>query len=125
MVDSACSINLTAFRHDFVAFDPPSTPSRVGGVGVDVKGTGTLHLSILLALGKIIHRTIHALYTPYLSSRSTQHIGRLLSVGWMQSHSGCELIFPTDSNTGLIVVLTGMYVLKPSSNGLYIVPHQP
>jgi hypothetical protein len=42
-VDTACSINLkTAFRHDFVAFDPPSTSSRVGGVGVDVKDSGTI-----------------------------------------------------------------------------------
>jgi hypothetical protein len=37
VVDSACSINLTAFRHDFDTFDSPSAPSRVGGVGVDVK----------------------------------------------------------------------------------------
>jgi hypothetical protein len=49
VVDSACSINLTAFRHDFVTFDLPSTPSRVGGVGVDIKGSGDVRLSILLA----------------------------------------------------------------------------
>jgi hypothetical protein len=36
VVDSACSINLTAFRSDFVTFTPPSAPSRVGGAGVDV-----------------------------------------------------------------------------------------
>jgi hypothetical protein len=40
VVDSACSINLTAFRNDFVKFTPPSAPSRVGGVGVGVKGSG-------------------------------------------------------------------------------------
>jgi hypothetical protein len=69
VVDSACSINLIAFRHDFVTFDPPSTPSRIGGVGVDIKGSCTLRLSILLASGHIIHRTIHTLYTHDLSSR--------------------------------------------------------
>jgi hypothetical protein len=42
VVDSACSINLTAFRYDFVTFTPPSGPSRVGGVGIDVKGSGTV-----------------------------------------------------------------------------------
>jgi hypothetical protein len=99
VVDSACSINLTAFRHDFVTFDSPSTPSRVGGVGVDVKGTGTVRLSILLASGELIHRTVQALYTPYLSYRSTQRIGRLLIVSWMQSHIGCEFIFPLNSDT--------------------------
>jgi hypothetical protein len=46
VVDSACSINLTAFRSDFVTSTPPSAPSRVGGVGVDVKGSGTLRISI-------------------------------------------------------------------------------
>jgi hypothetical protein len=29
VVDSACSINLTAFKDDFVQFTPPSAPSRV------------------------------------------------------------------------------------------------
>jgi hypothetical protein len=40
VVNSACSINLTAFRSDLTTFMPPSAPSRVGGVGVDVKGSG-------------------------------------------------------------------------------------
>jgi hypothetical protein len=45
-VDSGRSISLKiAFRHDFVAFDPPSTSSRVGGVGVDVKDSGTIRPS--------------------------------------------------------------------------------
>jgi hypothetical protein len=79
-VDSACSINLTAFRHYFVTFDQPDTPSRVGGVGVDVKASGTVRLSILLASIRIIHRIVHVLYTLDLSSRSAQRIGRLLSV---------------------------------------------
>jgi hypothetical protein len=56
VVDSGCSINLTGFRSDFVTFDPPSTPSRVGGVRVDVKGSGTLRISIILASSQTIHR---------------------------------------------------------------------
>jgi hypothetical protein len=46
VVDSACSINLTAFKSDFVRLTPPSTPSRVGGVGVDVKGSGSERISV-------------------------------------------------------------------------------
>jgi hypothetical protein len=65
-----------------------------------------VHLSILLAFGQLIHRTVHVLYTHDLSSRSTQRIGRLLGVSWTQPHSGCEFIFPTDSDIGLIVVPT-------------------
>jgi hypothetical protein len=42
VVDSACSINLDAFRRDFVTLYPPATPSRVGGAGVDVKGNSTV-----------------------------------------------------------------------------------
>jgi hypothetical protein len=49
VVDSACSINLTAFQDDFVMFTPPSTPSHVGGVGVDVKGSGSVRISARLA----------------------------------------------------------------------------
>jgi hypothetical protein len=84
VVDSACSINLTAFKSDFVRFTPPSAPSRVGGVGVDVKGSGSVRISAWLASGRLIHRTIHALYTPDFSSRSFLRIGRMLSVDWMQ-----------------------------------------
>jgi hypothetical protein len=93
VVDSACSINLAAFRSDFVMFDPPSTSSRVGDVGVDVKGSGTLRIFIMLASSETIHCTVHALYTPDLSSRSAQHSGPLLSVKWIHSRSGCEFIF--------------------------------
>jgi hypothetical protein len=94
VIDSAHSINLIAFQGDFVTFSPPSVPSRVGGVGVDVKGSGTIRITIPLALGQSIHRTNHALYTPGMTSCSTQHIGRLLNVSWMQTHCGCEFVFP-------------------------------
>jgi hypothetical protein len=122
VVDSACSINLTAFRSDFVTLAPPSAPSRVGGVGVDVQGSVSVRISIRLASCQTTHRTIHAMYIPDLSSRSAQHIGRLLSVNWMQSHNGCEFLFPIDSDNGLFVVPTRMRVLEPSGNGLYLLP---
>jgi hypothetical protein len=51
VIDSSCSINLTAFRGDFTTYAPPSAPSRVGGVGVDVKGSGSLRISVRLASG--------------------------------------------------------------------------
>jgi hypothetical protein len=54
------------------------------------------------------------MYTPDLSSRFAQRIGRLLSVSWMQSHNGCEFIFPTDSDTDLLVVPTEIGVLEVS-----------
>jgi hypothetical protein len=60
-----------------------------------------------------------------MSSCFARRIGRLLSVSWMQSHSGCEFIFPTNSDSGLLVVSTKMGVLEPSENGLYLLPHQP
>jgi hypothetical protein len=94
VIDSTFSINLTTFRGDFTTFAPPSAPSRVGGVGVDVKGSGSVRISVRLASGQLIHRTVHAMYTPHLSYRFTQCIGRLLSASWMQSHSGCEFYFP-------------------------------
>jgi hypothetical protein len=87
-VHSASSINLTAFRSDFIAFAPPSAPSRVGGVRVDVNGSGTVRISIQLVYGHAIYRTFHALYTLDLSSRYAQCIGRLLNTRLMQSHSG-------------------------------------
>jgi hypothetical protein len=125
VVDSACSINLTAFRDDFVEFTPPSAPSRVGGVGVDVKGSGSVRISVRLASGKLFHRTVYALDTPDLSSRSAQRIGRLLCVSCMQTHSGCEFIFPSNSYIDLLLVPTCMVVLEPPGNGLYLLPHQP
>jgi hypothetical protein len=106
VVDSAYSINLTAFKSDFVRFTPPSAPSRVAGVGVDGKGSGSVRISVMLASGRLIHRTIRALYTLDMSSRYAQRIGRLLSVTWMQTHTGCEFTFPTTCDTGLLVVPT-------------------
>jgi hypothetical protein len=125
VVDSTCLMNLTAFRSVFVMFAPPSAPSRMVGVGVDVKCSGTMRISIHLAFGQAIHRTIHAFYIHDLSSCLAQRIGRLLIVSWMQSQSGCESIFLTHCDIGLIMVPTRMGVLKPSSNGLYLLPHQP
>jgi hypothetical protein len=51
VVDSAYSINFTAFRIDFSTFTPPSTRFRVGGVGIDVKGSVSVRMSIRLASG--------------------------------------------------------------------------
>jgi hypothetical protein len=104
---------------------PPSAPSRVGGVGVDVKGGGSVRISVRLASGQLNHRTVHALYTPDMSSPSAKRIDRLLSVSWMQSHSGSEFLFPTNTDTGLLVVPTRMGVLEPSCNCIYLLPHNP
>jgi hypothetical protein len=107
VVDSSCSTNFAAFRSDFVTFTPPSAPFRVGGVGFDVTGNRSVRISIRLASGHLIHRAIHALYyAPDLSSRSAQRIGRLFSVSWMQSHSGFDLFFFTNSDTELLMVPT-------------------
>jgi hypothetical protein len=38
----------------------------------------------------------------------------------MQSHSGCEFLFPIDTYVGLLPVPAGMGVLKPPGNGLYL-----
>jgi hypothetical protein len=48
VVDSACSVNLTAFRSDFSEFHPSSRRSTVGGVGVTVQGSGTVRIHICL-----------------------------------------------------------------------------
>jgi hypothetical protein len=58
VVDSACSMNLTAFiRSHFATFTPPSAPSRVGGVGADVKGSGSVRTSIRMAFGQTARST--------------------------------------------------------------------
>jgi hypothetical protein len=88
-----------------VTFDPPSGTSRVDGVGVDVKGSDKVHIIIPVVFGQFIPRTIHALYTLDMSCRTAQRIGCLLNVSWMQAHSGCEFIFPTDFDNGLLMVL--------------------
>jgi hypothetical protein len=123
IVYSACSINLTAFRGDFVSLELPWGSSRIGYVGVDVMGSGTIHIAILLLSSTIIRRNVHVLYTLDLSSRYAQRIGRLLSGSWMNSHPGCKFISPTDSVVGLLEVPTGMGVLKPAGNDLYLLSH--
>jgi hypothetical protein len=110
VVDSACSINLTTCRDDFVTFEPPSGSTRIAGVGAHVHGSGIVRLAIPRVSGHIIH----ALFALDLSSRSAQRIGRLLIGSWMQSHCGCEFLFPADYDIGLLVVPTRMGVLKPS-----------
>jgi hypothetical protein len=89
VVNSACSIRLTAFRSDFVSFDPPSGTSHVGGVGVDVRGRGKIAIAIPFIYGQIIHRSFHALHTLYLSARCEQRIGRLRSVRCMMCLQSC------------------------------------
>jgi hypothetical protein len=125
VVDSACTINLTTFRGDFVTVHPASYSSRVGGVGVDVHGSGTIHIAIPLLSCQLIRRHVHALsYTPDMSSRSTQRIGRLVSVCWMQTHSGCEFLFPVAFDIGMLMVPTRTGVLKPTGNGLHLPTHE-
>jgi hypothetical protein len=51
VVDSACSVNLTAFRSDFSEFNPSSRHNTVGGVGVSVKGSGLVRVPICLVSG--------------------------------------------------------------------------
>jgi hypothetical protein len=70
VVDSACSINLTAFRSDFETCDSPYGTSRVGGVGVDVRGSGKVAIAIPLVSGQVIHRIVHALYIPLTCLRA-------------------------------------------------------
>jgi hypothetical protein len=126
VVDSACSINLTTFQIDFVTFAPPTVPSRVGGVGRDDKGIGSVHISIMLASGHAIHRTIHALYTPtfHLAMPSTL-VASSMSVGCNCIAVGNPVFLVTLTLASLIMVPTWMGVLEPSGNGLYFPPHQP
>jgi hypothetical protein len=122
VVDSACSVNLNAFRSDFSEFHPSSRRNTVGGVGVTVQGSGTVRIPICLVSGQTAFRRVHALYILDLSSRSAQHISRLLSVSLMQKHSGCELSFPTNTDSGMLLVTTGIGMLIPSGNGLHLLP---
>jgi hypothetical protein len=79
VVDSACSINFTAFRSNFVSFKPPSGTYRVGSVGVALRGSGNVQITIPLVFGQTVRRIVHAMYTLDLSARfATQRIGRLL-----------------------------------------------
>jgi hypothetical protein len=106
VVDSACSVNLTSFQSDFPEFHSSSRRSTVGGVGVTVQGSRTVRIPICLISGRTVFRRVHALYTPDLSSRYAQRISRLLSVSWMQKHSGCEFSFPTNTDSGMLLVTT-------------------
>jgi hypothetical protein len=106
VIDSACSINLTTFRGDFVTFDPPSVTSHNGSVGADVKGCGKVHIITLLVSCLSIRRIVHAMYTLDMSSRSAHRIVCRLSVSWMHTHSGCEFIFPTHLELGQLMVST-------------------
>jgi hypothetical protein len=86
----------------------------------DVQCGGTFRLAVPLVSSHSIHRTIHALHTPALSSWHAQRIGRLIIVYWMQSHCGCVFLFPTYFDLVLLVVPTRMRVMEPSKNGLYL-----
>jgi hypothetical protein len=118
VVDSACSVNLTAFRSDFSECHSSSSRSTVCGVGVTKQGSGIARIPICVVSGQTVFRCVHALYTPDLSSRSAQHVNRLLSVIWMQKHFGCEFSFPTNSDSGMLLVTTRMGMLIPLGNGL-------
>jgi hypothetical protein len=106
VVDSECFVNLTAFRSHFSEFNPSSRHSTVGGVGVYVLGSCTIRVPICLVSGQTVFRQVRALYTPNLSSRSAHRISRLLSVAWMKKHSGCEFSFPTNFDSGMLLVTT-------------------
>jgi hypothetical protein len=100
VIDSAYSVNLTAFRDDFATFaPPPSAPSRVGGVGVDVKGSSSVRISVRLASGQIIHRTVHALYTP------TCHLALLSASAASLVSVGCNPIVAVNFFSLLTVTL--------------------
>jgi hypothetical protein len=106
VADSPCSVNLTTFWSEFIAFQPPSQLIIVGGVGVNVKGNGNVRVPICLVSVQTVFRLGHALYTHDLTSRSAQHIGRMLNASLMQKHSGCEFLFPTDYDAGMLLVTT-------------------
>jgi hypothetical protein len=71
IVYSACSINLTAFRGDFVSFEQPWGSSRIGYVGVGVMGSGTIEIEIEIVYNMYRMRRF------YTKSR----MRRLLSLG--------------------------------------------
>jgi hypothetical protein len=106
VVDSACSINLSAHRSDFITLTPATDTSIVGGVGVIIRGSGTVHLHIQLQSGAVITRIIHTLLTPDLITWSSQGISKLLIVSWLQKHCGCEISFPNDTDIGMLIVPT-------------------
>jgi hypothetical protein len=115
---------ITSFRDDFITFDPRSVTSRVGGVGADVQGSGTVKITLPMVYGHFIRRKVYALNTLDVPPRSAQPIGRLHIVSWMQTHNGCEIIFPTYYDVGMLMVPRGMGVLRPSGNGLFMLTHE-
>jgi hypothetical protein len=62
------------------------------------------------------------MFTLDLITRSSQGISKLLSVSWLQKHCGCEISFPNDTDIGMLIVPTGMGVLKSIGNGMYVLP---
>jgi hypothetical protein len=40
----------------------------------------------------------------------------------MQKHSRCEFSFPTNIDSGMLLVTIGMGMLIPSGNGMYLLP---
>jgi hypothetical protein len=74
VIDFAFSINLTAFRGDFTTFAPHPPPLAWVGSASTLKGSDLVRISVRLAFGQLIHRTVHAMYTPDMSSRSCQRI---------------------------------------------------
>jgi hypothetical protein len=60
VVDSASSINLIAFRDEIVSFESSSGSSRVGGVGIDVMGSGTVYIVNVKIEGAIRKKCVHS-----------------------------------------------------------------
>jgi hypothetical protein len=106
VVDSAGSINTTAFRGDFATFTPLPLPLAW------VESASTLRAVALCVFLFGWHvarsstaRSMHCTHlTRPLALLSAS--SRLLSVSWMQSYSGCEFIFPSDFDTRHLAVPT-------------------
>jgi hypothetical protein len=122
VVESTCLVNLTTFRSDLTDFQPPFRLTRVGGVCVIVKGSGTIRVAICIGSRQTVFRLVHALHTHDLTSRSAHHIGHVLIVSLMLKHSGCEFLFPTNSDSGMLLFTTEMGMPVPYGNGLYLLP---
>jgi hypothetical protein len=62
------------------AFLPPYQLNEVCGVGEIVKDSGTVLVLTCLVSCQTVFRQVHAMYTPKLTPRSAQQIGRTLTV---------------------------------------------